>query len=149
MIEIRKADLKDVPFITACSKEAFEDYIAIIGKEPEPMILDYNEIIQKDHAFVACEGENLAGYVTLKDGVEKYMWLDILAVSKAFKGRGIGGKLIAFAENYMREQGMKESRLYTHVKYEHIQAIYKHYGYEIYDRVQEKGYDRYYMKKTL
>ena len=149
MIEIRKAELNDVPFITACSKEAFEDYIAIIGKEPEPMILDYNEIIQKDHAFVACEGENLAGYVTLKDGVEKYMWLDILAVSKAFKGRGIGGKLIAFAEKYMREQGMQESRLYTHVKYEHIQAIYKHYGYEIYDRVQEKGYDRYYMKKTL
>jgi len=35
------------------------------------------------------------------------------------------------------------------VKYERAHEIYFNCGYEIYDRVQENGFDRYYMKKYL
>lgn len=46
-------------------------------------------------------------------------------------------------------QGKSECRLYTHVKYQRTLEIYRQRGYVIYDRVQEKGFDRYYMRKQL
>ena len=52
-------------------------------------------------------------------------------------------------EDYIRRRGKKECRLYTHVKYRRTQGIYLRRGYTIYDRVQEDGFDRYYMKKRL
>lgn len=52
-------------------------------------------------------------------------------------------------EDYIRRQGKKECRLYTHVEYRRTQGIYLRRGYTIYDRVQEDGFDRYYMKKRL
>lgn len=45
--------------------------------------------------------------------------------------------------------GKTECRLYTHVKYQRTLEIYRQRGYVIYDRVQEKGFDRYYMRKQL
>lgn len=65
------------------------------------------------------------------------------------KGTGVGRALLTFCEDYIRAQGKHQCRLYTHVKYTRSQQIYLRQGYTIYDRVQEEGFDRYYMKKDL
>lgn len=148
-MEIRKAKLEDIPAIYSCCVESFKDYILLIGKTPGPMLEDYYEGMLHHHTFVVPDGDSIAGFVLVKDGEGDFMWLDVLATHPSFRNRGVGKSLIAYCEDFIRNAGKSECRLYTHVKYERTQAIYLHCGYEIYDRVQEYGFDRYYMRKQL
>lgn len=149
-MEIKRALPEDESAVVTCVSEAFSPYIPLIGLTPGPMLEDYHAALQTHPLFVAVEGGLPVGVVLLKDAPgEDYMWLDVLATRNAYRGRGIGQALMAHSEAFMRSLGKKESHLYTHVKYEHSLALYQYLGYSITHRVQEYGYDRYYMKKTL
>lgn len=146
---IRPAVLTDVPDLFQCTVEAFRDYILLIGQTPGPMQEDYWEAV-KDHPVFVAEAEGLLlGFVLIKDGEGDFMWLDVLAAVPHRQNRGVGKALVKYTEDYIKACGKAECRLYTHVKYERNIAIYHHLGYEIYDRVQEAGFDRYYMRKAL
>ena len=146
---IRIAKLEDVPELYSCCVEAFKDYILLIGRTPGPMLEDLYEGVLHHHTFIAQDGESIAGFILIKDGQEDFMWLDILAVYPKFRNKGIGNSLVEFCEDFIRSEGKSECRLYTHVKYEKTQKLYLDRGFEIYDRVQEYGFDRYYMRKHL
>jgi len=146
---IRSAKLEDVPELYSCCVEAFKDYILLIGRTPGPMLEDLYEGVLHHDIFVAQEGDSIAGFILIKDGEGDFMWLDILAVYPKFRNKGIGNALVEFCEDFIRSEGKSECRLYTHVKYEKTQKLYLDRGFEIYDRVQEYGFDRYYMRKDL
>lgn len=146
-MEIRRANLSDLPAVYTCCTEAFKDYIPLIGQVPGPMLEDYGAALEKDFLFVAEEAGVLRGYLLIKDGDGDFMWMDVLAAHP--KGTGAGRALMAFCENFIRAQGKRQCRLYTHVTYQRTQEIYLRQGYQIYDRVQEYGFDRYYMRKDL
>lgn len=146
---IREATMGDIPDIFLCCVAAFKDYIPLIGQTPGPMREDYWESVRRFPALVAVEGEELLGFVLLKEGDEDYMWMDVLATFPHLHGKGVGRQLMAACEEKIKALGRKECRLYTHVKYKRSQSIYLRNGYEIYNRVQENGFDRYYMKKRL
>lgn len=149
-MEIKRALPADESAIAACVNEAFSDYIPLIGQTPGPMLEDYHAALQDHTLFVAWEDGLLVGVVLLKDTPgEDTMWLDVLATRTAYQGRGIGQALVTHSEAFMRSLGKTECRLYTHVKYERTLALYRHLGYSVTHRIQEYGYDRYYMKKTL
>ena len=144
---IQKAVPQDVPAIYACCVNAFRDYILLIGRTPGPMLEDYWEAVRDHPVFVAEEDGEMMGFLLIKDGDGDYMWMDVLAAWP--QGRGAGSALMRQCETYIRSQGKSECRLYTHVKYERTISLYLRNGYEIYDRVQEFGFDRYYKKKCL
>lgn len=147
MVEIRRARLEDMPGVYTCCVNSFRDYILLIGQTPGPMREDYCQSLKDHTLFVAVEGEQVVGYVLIKDGEGEVMWMDVLAAWP--QGTGAGRALMDVCEDYIRAQGKKECRLYTHVEYRRTQGIYLRRGYIIYDRVQEDGFDRYYMKKRL
>lgn len=149
MIYIYKAGEKDALAVQLCCEEAFGRYVSLIGKKPAPMCYDYLNEISNHVVFVASNGVKIVGFVLIKDDGEDYMWMDVLAVSPEFSGKGIGRRLISYCENYILQKGKRECRLYTNVKFERTCGIYAQQGYEIYDIVNEKGYERYYMKKEL
>ena len=103
----------------------------------------------KEGAFPVCggPGETILGYLLIKDGDGEVMWMDVLAAWP--KGTGVGRRLMDHCETFLRARGKTECRLYTHVKYQRTLEIYRQRGYVIYDWVQEKGFDRYYMRKQL
>ena len=140
--QIREAELKDADKISDCIKESFKKYIPLINKEPEPMILNYTDVIKEKNVFILEENSEFIGTIILADGDETYMWLDILGVYSMYQNRGYGKKLIEFGESFMLKRGMKESRLYTNVKFEANIAIYTKLGYAEYDRKTEHGYER-------
>ncbi len=148
-MEIRRATIEDVPDIYSCCVASFREYILLIGRTPGPMLEDYYEGVRRHHTFVIPYGDAIAGFALVKDGVGDFMWLDVLAVFPSFSNRGAGQALIAHCENFIQRAGKSECRLYTHVKYTKAQAIYLRRGYEIYDRILEDGFDRYYMRKRL
>lgn len=149
MVDIYKAEKGDALAVQSCCEKAFESYISLIGKKPAPMNYNYLTEITNHTVFVASNGQEIMGFVLIKDSDGEYMWLDVLAVNPNFSGNGIGRALIAFCENYILQNGKNECRLYTNVKFERTCNIYARLGYEIYDKVNKDGYERYYMKKNL
>lgn len=75
--------------------------------------------------------------------------LDIVAVHPRFHGRGIGRRLLEFAESEARRAGHSDIYLYTHEKMTENRALYSKIGYVEYDRRIEMGYSRVYMRKRL
>ena len=55
-------------------------------------------------------------------------WLGI-GVSEAYKGKGMGGKLMEYIIGYARERGMGGILLTTHMANIRAQALYRRFGY--------------------
>lgn len=146
---IREAELSDADAISDCMRESFEKYVPLMQKEPEPMLLNYADVIRERSAFILEEDAEFVGAIILADGDDTFMWLDILGVCNRYQNKGYGKKLIEFGESVMLGRGVTESRVYTNIKFEATIATYKHLGYEEYDRKMDCGYDRLFLKKTL
>lgn len=146
---IRRAQVQDAPDLFLCTVLAFRDYILQIDRTPGPMLEDYYEAIKHHPTFVAETEDGIHGFILLKDGEEGIMWIDVLATNPKQAGQGIGRALLNYAQEYMMSLDKTECRLYTHVAYGRTLSIYQRQGFSIYDRVQEYGYDRYYLKKLL
>lgn len=149
MLNIRRAVATDAAKICSCTVNAFKDYMVMIGRTPGPMLEDYWVAIHEHHVFVAEINGKFSGFSLIKDGDDDCMWLDVLAVEMNDEGQGVGTALLKHAESFILSKGKKKCRLYTHVKYVRAQKLYLRHGYEIYQRVQEDGFDRYYLEKQL
>lgn len=147
-LAIRLADPGDEPAVRACAKAAYAAYVALIGKEPAPMVADFTAQIAASQVHVAQEAGRFMGFVTFfpEDG---YMFLEAVAVTPAAKGRGIGGRLIGYCEDHARGLRLASVRLYTNEKMAANLTLYPHLGYVEAGRRHEDGYDRVYYEKRL
>jgi len=147
-MKIRPANKCDVIAISDCVKKAYEHYIERLGKPPGPMLEDYVDTINRHIVYVAELDDSIVGLFVLMENYKPIL-LDNLAVDPVTQGKGIGNKLLGHAENYARNKGHTSIQLYTHeLMFENIE-YYQNKGYQITDRVTEKGYQRIYMSKAL
>lgn len=101
--------------------------------------------IQKEDLFVIYEEGHLAGTVILNhdqaDAYEEGRWSEelnneevlvvhTLAIHPEYTGRGIATKLLEFAANYGKEQGIKAIRLDASIGNAPAQALYTKCGYK-------------------
>jgi ribosomal protein S18 acetylase RimI-like enzyme len=147
-IRIRAATTADVPAIVDIVGHAYRHYVARIGRPPGPMLDDYTARVSENAVRVLQEGPVIAGILVLMSAPE-YLLLDNIAVSPKRQGRGLGRRLLAFAENEALRRGHREIRLYTHQTMIENQRLYASIGYEETGRGSEAGYDRIFMRKPL
>lgn len=80
--------------------------------------------------FVAEEEGEVVGYITTRlDAFTGIGRIPNLAVDERYRGRGLGGELIRFAIDWMREQGMSLAKIETLVQNERGQALYPRFGF--------------------
>jgi len=145
---IRTGKLSDASAMKSCVEAAYQHYIPRIGKPPGPMLNDYSEVIRQHQTFVAEQNGQVIGVVVLIQR-DAGMLLDNIAVHPDHQGRGLGRRLVEFAESETRKQGYSHLDLYTHeLMTENIQ-IYNRLGYVETHRRLENGYRRIYMQKAL
>lgn len=115
---IQKARPEDVPAIAALEEECFSE------PWPEDMIGRLREGFT-----VALEGETVAGYLALSAVLDEGS-IDRVAVSPAYRRRGIADALVANAVGRGRESGLAAVML--EVRASHIPAIrlYEKHGFE-------------------
>ena len=147
-IRIRAATAADVPAIVDIVDRAYRHYIARIGTPPGPMLDDYAARVSEDAVWVLQEGPAIAGILVLLSAPE-YLLLDNIAMAPEHQGRGLGRRLLAFAESEALRRGYREIRLYTHQTMIENQRLYASIGYEETGRGSEAGYDRVFMRKPL
>jgi len=147
-IRIRAATAADIPAIVDIVDRAYRHYIARIGKPPGPMLDDYLARVSQDAVWVLQDGPAIAGILVLLSASE-YLLLDNIAIAPERQGRGLGRRLLAFAESEALRRGYREIRLYTHQTMIENQRLYASIGYEERGRGSEAGYDRVFMRKPL
>jgi len=147
-IEIRLACAQDVAAVTDCVCQAFIHYIPRIGKQPGPMLEDYQASVEKSVVWVATQQNDILGVLVLFETAEGFC-IETIGIRPGAQGLGIGGKLITHAENLARESGYSSIYLSTHRLMFESQSVYAHLGFVEFDRRTVNGYDRIFVRKQL
>jgi GNAT superfamily N-acetyltransferase len=147
-LETRRAATQDVTAITDCVCHAFIHYIPRIGKQPGPMLDDYQTLVQQGAVWVAVQEANILGVLVLSETGEGFC-IETIAVLPSAQGLGIGRQLLTLAELLAKQSGYSSLYLSTHRLMCESQAVYAHVGYVEFDRRTVKGYDRIFFRKQL
>lgn len=145
---MRAAVPGDVQAIETLVRNAYSKYIERIGKPPAPMSADYRQLVGEGDVWVLELDGDVVGLIILKSEAD-YLLLDNVAVSPAHQGRGLGSKLLAHAEAQARQRGFREMRLYTNELMHENLVVYGKLGWTEYDRADQDGFRRVFMKKEL
>lgn len=112
------------------------------------MLQDYADVIKTQHVVVAEEHGTVVGVLVLDETVEGLL-IDNVAVFPACKGRGVGKALLLHAEYEASQRGHASLYLYTNEKMTENIALYMRVGYVEYERREEQGFRRVFLRKTL
>jgi ribosomal protein S18 acetylase RimI-like enzyme len=146
---IRHAKPQDVVGVTACVNAAYTPYIELLGRPPGPMLDDYAVMIRDHSVFVVDGNEDDLAAVLVLIAKPDHLLLDNVAVGPPFQGQGLGGRLLHLAESQARAGGWDEIQLYTSVLMLDNIALYERVGYVEFDRRNERGLHRVFLKKSL
>lgn len=147
-MNIRPANVTDLPAIERIVSDAYRVYIERIGKPPGPMLDDYPAHVRNRTAWVADIGDQIAGVLILIEQTDNLL-LDNVAVDPSHHGRGIGRALLDFAEREAVRRGHGEITLYTHEKMTENLAMYPALGWVETGRREQNGYQRVFFRKSL
>ena len=147
-MNIRPADVEDFPAIASIVAAAYHKYIERIGKPPGPMLDDYHAHIRNHAAWVIVSGGVVAGLLVLLPAPD-HLLLDNIAIDPSRHGRGLGRKLLAFADQEAARRGYRELRLYTHEMMTENLAMYPALGWQETGRGEQDGYQRVFFRKPV
>ena len=146
--EIRAATPADQGEVERIVSDAYAKYVSRIGRPPGPMLDDYAARTAEGTVFVAADEHGIAGILVLIPEPD-HLLLDNIAVVPARQGKGIGQRLLDFAEAEAARLGRSELRLYTHVLMHENLALYTRAGWEETGRGEQSGYQRVFMRKAV
>ncbi len=128
--EIRPALPTDADAVAALTLKAYVAWVALTGREPLPMKVDYrNAILVHDFALIKHEG-NLAGLIETTPEADTLLIVSV-AVEPTRQGQGLGRRLMSYAEDLARSRGLKRTRLYTNKLFDKNIKLYASLGYQV------------------
>ncbi len=146
--DVRTASLDDLAAVQEVVRSAYAPYVPRIGREPGPMLDDYEALIRRGVVRVAEHDGEVRGVLVLL-AQDDAMLLDNVAVAPSAQGLGLGRRMLAFAELAAVAAGYRAIRLYTNEAMVENIGLYTRIGYRETHRAEEKGLRRVYMVKAL
>jgi ribosomal protein S18 acetylase RimI-like enzyme len=146
---LRRAGPSDAPAIRRLVAAAYEGYTPVLGRPPRPMLADYDAAV-RDHEVWVLEARDgtIVGVIELVPR-DDHLWVQNVAVSPAAQRRGLGRRLLAYAEEEARRHGLSEMGLLTNERYTANIAMYQRYGYRETHREPCDGTDLVHFRKPL
>ena len=145
---IRPAGRNDVRAVAGCVRASYAKYVERIGKEPAPMRRDHAAAIEAGETYVLVEGGELVGTIEAR-AEDGHLFVGNVAVRPDRQGKGLGMRLMAFAEERAAREKLGEIRLYTNEKMWENLAFYGRLGFEETQRKLDGGYRRVFLRKRL
>ena len=145
---IRSATADDAARIGAIARAAYAKYVPRIGRDPAPMVADYDAEIAAQRVVVVEVAGEVDGYMIAWPEVDAY-FIDNIAVDPRCQGHGLGRCLIEHAVAEANRLRLPALRLYTNVMMTENQSMYAHIGFVETHRVVEKGFHRVYLRWLL
>jgi GNAT superfamily N-acetyltransferase len=144
---IRLATAREAPAIGDLVERAYGPWVPIVGLRPAPMDADYAALIAEGDVFVAGDSD-VAGVLVLRPDGDALM-VENVAVDPGRQGEGLGRALLSFASDQAAVRGIEELRLYTHELMTSNIELYERLGWEEYDRLEQHGFARVFMRKRV
>ena len=138
---MRQATVADAAAVLALTREAYQKWVVVTGREPLPMRVDYAEALLKNRIDLLYEGDTLAALIETQLEPEPepgHLLIVNVAVSPAFQKRGLGRRLMAHAETLATEARVPKLLLYTNRLMAETISLYQKLGYLI-ERQQQFG----------
>jgi ribosomal protein S18 acetylase RimI-like enzyme len=145
---VRPATQDDIAQVVRLVNAAYAKYLDRMEKPPAPMLADYVRLISQGEVYVLAADAEITGLLAL-EAQDQALFIENIAVDPAVQGQGLGRRLIAFAEQYARERGLREARLYTNEVMVENLAFYRRLGFEEVERRVDDGYRRVFLRKSL
>jgi ribosomal protein S18 acetylase RimI-like enzyme len=127
-LPLRRAKAGDAADAADLVNRAYAKYAPRIGRPPAPMLADYPDVIRRHQVWIIEEDNALAAVLVLIPEKDTLL-IDNIAVDLSYQGRGLGRRLMAFAESEALRQGFSSLRLYTNEKMTKNIAFYDRLGY--------------------
>lgn len=146
--ELRRAGDGDVAGIAALVDAAYGDYAPLLGRTPTPMLSDFAAAVREQDVWVLDAGSRLVGVIELiaRPG---HLWVHNVAIDPTVQGRGLGRRLLSFADDEARRLGLPAIGLLTNERYLANIAMYKRYGYRETHREPYRGTDLVHFWKPI
>jgi ribosomal protein S18 acetylase RimI-like enzyme len=145
-VEFRRAVEADLPAIQGVISAAYHKYLTRMDRPPAPLLRDYRSAVETGAVWVT--GRPVIGLISLTE-TDEMMLIENIAVHPDQQGKGLGRRMMEFAEGQARRRQIGRLALYTNEVMTENQAIYARLGYRVIDRRVEDGYRRIYMEKIL
>jgi GNAT superfamily N-acetyltransferase len=147
-MEIRRALQADAAAIRELTRRSYAKWVPVIGREPTPMVADYDRAVRDHMIDLLFVGTELVGLIETV-GKGDHLMIENVAVSPAFQGRGHGRFLLDHAERLAASLRLPELRLFTNTRFVTNVEFYGRRGYAI-DRVEPfKGGFIVHMSKRI
>jgi len=126
---LRRATAADADKLTVLARAAYARHVAVIGREPMPMTASWTKLLTEQEIWIVDgpTGEMMASLALEVQADHVMVWS--VAVAPAHQQRGLGRRLMAFAETRARELQRPELRLFTNARMEGNIALYRRLGY--------------------
>jgi len=148
MEEMRQAVAGNAAAIRALTRAAYAKWVPVIGREPLPMVADYEAAVAK-HRFDLLYVDGTLAALIETIAKDDHLLIENVAVDPAFQKRGLGRKLMAHAETVAVQAGYALIRLYTNKSFAENVTLYQRLGYVV-DREEEfRGGFTVYMSKRI
>ena len=147
-LDIRRATPQDAGTIAEMTDAAYEKYVPILGHKPQPMTVNYGEMVAQHPIWLLLQAEQPIGILVLTLE-EEAMLIYSIAVRPEMQQRGYGRLLLRFAEQQALEAGFQQIRLYTNVLMPGNVDYYRRFGYTETMREAYKSSTRVHMTKLL
>jgi ribosomal protein S18 acetylase RimI-like enzyme len=132
---LRTAREQDADAIRTLARQAYAKWVAVTGREPLPMRVDYAQAIAEHRFDLLYAADILVALIeTVPDG--EYLLIENVAVAPAAQGRGFGKRLLKHAEELAASSGLQGTRLYTNKLFATNLQLYEALGYRV-DREEE------------
>ncbi len=147
-LAVRRARSGDTSAMSRLARAAYTPYVARIGREPAPMTVEYDAVIDTAEVWVAERAGNLLGILVLR-WYDDHLLLDNVAVSPDAQRSGVGRRLLDLADQRATGAGLREIRLYTNAAMTENLAYYLRHGYRETHRATQDGFERVFLTKPL
>jgi ribosomal protein S18 acetylase RimI-like enzyme len=148
MEEMRQAVAGDAAAIRALTRAAYAKWVPVIGREPLPMVADYEAAVAK-HRFDLLYVDGVLAALIETIAKEDHLLIENVAVDPAFQKRGLGRKLMAHAETVAAQAGYGMLRLYTNKSFAENVTLYQRLGYAVDREEKFRGGFTVYMSKRI
>lgn len=134
--------------IRAVTRAAYAKWVPVIGREPWPMVADYDVAVRDHQIDLLIVDGTLVALVEMIAQPDCLL-IENLAVAPAHQSRGYGRLLMQHAEQVAEALEHRTLRLYTNQRFSENIALYGRLGYQV-DREEAVSVGMVvHMSKTL
>lgn len=147
-ITIRRAAAGDAAVLSEITDAAYAKYIPALGRKPQPMTVDHRQLAVEHDAWLILWDGQPVGLIELEREPD-CMHIFNVAIRPEYQSRGLGRRLLDWAEQETRRQGLPRLRLYTNAIMQSNIALYLRLGYRETRREPYLGSTLVHMDKEL